>query len=30
VGVKEVRREEGGTELAEDYTFICGERNGDD
>jgi hypothetical protein len=29
VGVQEVRWEKGGTELAEDYTFFCGERNED-
>jgi hypothetical protein len=29
VGVQEVRWEKGGTERAEDYTFFCGEGNGD-
>jgi exonuclease III len=29
VCVQEVRWEKGGTEWAEDYTFFCGERNGD-
>jgi hypothetical protein len=30
MGVKEVRWEKGGTELAEDYTFFCGARNEED
>jgi hypothetical protein len=29
VGVQEVRWEKGGTERAEDYTFFCGQGNGD-
>jgi exonuclease III len=29
VGVQEVRWEKSGTEWAEDYTFFCGQRNGD-
>jgi hypothetical protein len=28
-GVQVVRCEKGGTERAEDYTFFCGEGNGD-
>jgi hypothetical protein len=28
-GVQEVRSEKSGTERAEDYTFSCGEGNGD-
>jgi exonuclease III len=29
VGVQEVRWEKGGTERAEDCTFLCGQGNGD-
>jgi exonuclease III len=29
VGVQEVRWEKGSTEQAEDYTFFCGQGNGD-
>jgi endonuclease/exonuclease/phosphatase family metal-dependent hydrolase len=29
VAVQEVRRDKGGTERAEDYTFLYGEGNGD-
>jgi exonuclease III len=29
VGVQEVRWEKGGTEGAQDYTFFCGQGNGD-
>jgi hypothetical protein len=29
VGVEEFRRDKGGTERAEDYTFFCGQGNAD-